>query len=145
MNRIVVAIDGSEDASRALEYAGRLEEDRGADLVVVNVVGGYGLPDDIFASFTRSRHEWLEEALRSRSADILDKARNRARQLGVKNVHLDSRSGDIAQAILDVAAEKQADTVVAGKRGTSRVSGLLIGSVSQKLVSLAKVPVTIVP
>jgi len=35
--------------------------------------------------------------------------------------------------------------IVVGKRGAGQVAGLLIGSVSQKLVSLSPLPVTIVP
>lgn len=145
MNRVLVAIDGSQDAEHALDYAAKLAETRQADLVIVNVIGGYGMPEDIFASFTRPNQEWLQEALKTKSANILDKARNRARELGVRNVHLDSRTGDVAQTILDIAAEKHVDTIVAGKRGTSQVFGLLVGSVSQKLVSLANVPMIVVP
>jgi nucleotide-binding universal stress UspA family protein len=60
-------------------------------------------------------------------------------------IQLESRVGDVAPTIIDIAKEKQADAIVAGKRGTGRVAGLLLGSVSQKLVSLAPLPVTIVP
>jgi nucleotide-binding universal stress UspA family protein len=34
---------------------------------------------------------------------------------------------------------------VVGKRGTGRIIGLLVGSISQKLVSLAPIPVTVIP
>ena len=45
-----------------------------------------------------------------------------------------SRSGEVAQTIIDIAQEKQVDAVVVGKRGAGRVPGALLGSVSQKLV-----------
>ncbi len=42
-------------------------------------------------------------------------------------------------------AQQEWEAIVAGKRGTVRLSGLLLGSISQKLVSVAAYPVTVVP
>jgi nucleotide-binding universal stress UspA family protein len=145
MTRILVATDGSEGADRALDYAAHRAKADGAELLIVNVIGGYGLPDKVTRAFSRAQHAWLDELLQSLSAQMLTKARDRARSAGVGAVLLESRSGDPAQTIIDVAREKAADVIVVGKRGTGRVSGLLLGSVSQKLVSLAPCPVTVVP
>jgi nucleotide-binding universal stress UspA family protein len=46
MNRILVATDGSEGADRAVDYASLRAKDDSAELLIVNVIGGYGLPDD---------------------------------------------------------------------------------------------------
>ena len=51
----------------------------------------------------------------------------------------------MARTIIDIAQEKGVDAIIVGKRGAGRVAGLLLGSVSQKLVSLSPVPVTVVP
>ncbi len=144
MNRILVATDGSEGANRAIDYAVQLAKSREAELIIVNIAGG-GLPDDILRSFTRSQHAWFEEIVSSASAEALGKARERARAAGAGVIHLESRTGDAAQAIIDIARDKGADTIVVGKRGNGRIAGLLIGSVSQKLVSLAPLPVVVVP
>ena len=45
MKRILVATDGSEGAGRAVEYASRRAKDDGAELWIVNVMGGHGLPE----------------------------------------------------------------------------------------------------
>jgi nucleotide-binding universal stress UspA family protein len=45
MRRIMVATDGSEAAGRAVDYAAGLAKREKADLLVANVIGGYGLPD----------------------------------------------------------------------------------------------------
>ena len=96
-------------------------------------------------TFTQAQHAWLDEMLQSLSAEMLTKARDRAQGAGVAVILLDSRSGDVAQSIINIAKEKTADVIVVGKRGAGHVAGVLIGSVSQKLVSLAPLPVVVVP
>ncbi len=145
MKRILVAADGSEGANRAVDYAARRAKDDGAELLIVNVIGGYGLPDKVFLAFTNDQHIWLKELLESQSAQILTAARDRARKAGVGTILLESRTGEAAQTIIEIAQEKQADAIVVGKRGTGRVSGMLLGSVSQKLVILSPMPLTVVP
>lgn len=143
--RILVATDGSEGGDRAVDYAAQRAKTDGAELLIVNVVGGYGLPDKVFRAFTESQQQWLMELLESLSAEILTKARERALAAGAPAVLIESRSGHVSPTIIEIAHEKSAAGIVVGKRGTGRVAGLLLGSVSQKLVSLAPVPVTVVP
>ncbi len=145
MQRILVATDGSEAADRAVDYAAKLAKRLDSSLLIVNVIGGYGLPDSLFSRFTDAQQTWFRELLESLSAQILTKARDRARVLGDASIQLESRSGDVAQTVVDIAKEKDADLVVVGKRGLGRSHELLLGSVSQKLVRLAPLPVTVVP
>jgi nucleotide-binding universal stress UspA family protein len=142
MKRILVATDGSDGADRAVDYAAQWAKSNGADLLIVSVVGGHDLPETMF---TQPQQIWFKDLLASQSAEVLTAARDRARNAGVTMIQLESRVGEVAPTIIDIAKEKQADAIVAGKRGTGRVAGLLLGSVSQKLVSLAPLPVTIVP
>ncbi len=145
MKRILVATDDSEGADRAVDYAARRAKADGAELLIVNVIGGYGLPDKVFRAFTRAEQTWLTELLESLSAETLTKARDRARSAGATIIELESRDGDVAPTIIAIAQEKAADAIIVGKRGAGRVTGLLLGSVSQKLVSLSPLPVTVVP
>jgi nucleotide-binding universal stress UspA family protein len=145
MARILVATDGSEGADRAVDYAAQRAKADGAELLIVNVIGGYGLPDKVIRAFTQAQQAWLEELLQSQSTQMLTNARERAQQAGAGTILLEQRSGEVAQTIIDVAREKAADIIIVGKRGAGRVAGLLLGSVSQKLVSLAPCPVTVVP
>ena len=145
MNRILVATDGSEGADRAVDYAARRAKADGAELLIVNVMGGYGLPDKVFLAFTNDQNVLLNELLASQSAATLTTARDRAREAGVSTIVLESRTGEVAQSIIDIAHEKKADAIVVGKRGAGRVAGVLLGSVSQKLVSLSPLPLTVVP
>lgn len=145
MTCILVATDGSEAANRAVEYAAHRAGTDGAELLIVNIMGGYGLPDSVVQAFTQAQQAWWDELLTSLSAKTLTKARERALQSGARTVFLESRSGEVSHALLELAEQKHVDAIVIGKRGAGRVAGLLLGSVSQKIVSLASVPVTVVP
>jgi nucleotide-binding universal stress UspA family protein len=145
MRPILVATDGSDGAERAVDYAANLARVFKADLMIVNVKGGYDLPEEIFRRFTSEQSAWWDEALTALSAGVLERARDRARALGITAIRLASRSGDVAQAIIEFADETDAGAIVVGKRGEGRVAGILLGSVSQKLVSLATRVVIAVP
>ncbi|HTT40109.1 MAG TPA: universal stress protein [Burkholderiales bacterium] len=145
MKHILVATDGSTSADRAVDYAAQLAKDSGANLTVVNVIGGYGLPGELFRRFTAAQQVWLDELLETLSADTLRHAQDRVRSVGVGSMRLESRRGDVAETILEIAGETDADAIVVGKRGSGRISGALLGSVSQKLVSLASRVVIVVP
>jgi nucleotide-binding universal stress UspA family protein len=143
MTRILVATDGSEGADRAIDYAARWAKNTGADLLIVNVIGS--LPEKLLRNFTHAQHAWLDELFEALSAETLTQARNRARSAGAGTIGLESRTGETAPTIIDIAREKGADAIVVGRRGIGQVAGLLLGSVSQKLVSLAPIPVIVIP
>jgi nucleotide-binding universal stress UspA family protein len=144
MKRILVATDGSDDAERAVDFAAHLAKTYSAELLIVSVID-VGLPGNFFSRIVDAEQAGLKELFSSEAANRLKKARHRAQYVGPIHVKLESRTGDVAQTILEIARESHADLIVVGKRGNGRLAGLLLGSVSQKLASLAPVPVTIVP
>ncbi|MGB7102366.1 MAG: universal stress protein, partial [Xanthobacteraceae bacterium] len=95
MNRILVAVDGSEGSDRAIDYAARRAKDDSAELLIVNIIGGYGLPEKVFMAFTGDQHAWLKELLDSESTQTLMAARERARHDGAGTVLLESRTGGV--------------------------------------------------
>jgi nucleotide-binding universal stress UspA family protein len=143
MKRILVATDGSEGADRAIDYAARWAKSASADLLIVNVIGS--LPEKLLRNFTHAQHAWLDELFETLSAETLTQARERARSAGAGTIQLESRAGEPAPTIIDIAREKGADAIVVGRRGIGQVAGLLLGSISQKLVSLAPLPVIVIP
>jgi nucleotide-binding universal stress UspA family protein len=135
---IVCATDGSEHAGRALTVAKSLASEQGAKLTLVHVVQriasgrGKGLTwyaneEQVVAAVNKLAAELAEEGLNA-SAKILD-------DRGIQPAH------DIA----DAAKEAGADLIVIGTRGHSAISGLLLGSVTQRLLHLAACPVLAVP
>lgn len=145
MKCIMVATDGSESACRAVDYAALRAKESGTELLIVNIIGGYGLPGKLLEQFTGAQHVWLKEMLAALSSTTLAQARDRARRVGPAAIQLESREGDVAAALLEIAHERHVELLIVGKRGAGQAAGLLLGSVSQKLVSLAPVPITVVP
>ncbi len=142
MKRILAATDGSEGAGRAVAAAAELAKQCGASLLIVHV--GADLSDDEFGQLARSEGG-AGAALDLLSNRILLEAKERARNIGVTNVETQAAWGDAAAIIIETAARTGADAIVLGRRGRGRLAALLLGSVSQKVVSLAPCSVMIVP
>ncbi|HXX52565.1 MAG TPA: universal stress protein [Xanthobacteraceae bacterium] len=142
MQRIIVATDGSAGANRAIDTAARIAKATGYELIILTIGGNIsGAELRQLASAEGDLSKTLEEA----TDQILDQARKRALRGGVSAVKTLSGWGDAAEAIIDAVQREKADILVVGRRGRSRLSGLLLGSVSQKLASLAPCKVMIVP
>jgi nucleotide-binding universal stress UspA family protein len=123
---ILVGTDGSERAGHAVELGAKLAMRLKARLKIVHVVTVDDPPLDA-------------------QNDYASIAQARAETLGATDVQSESLAGnDIAATIIDAARGDDVDLIVVGKRGLSRVTGLLLGSVSQKLVSTAPCAVTVV-
>ncbi|HYZ42483.1 MAG TPA: universal stress protein [Stellaceae bacterium] len=79
----------------------------------------------------------LDERLASLSAETLANAGDRARRVGIDAGQLESRTGEVAPRIIEIAREKQADAIVVGHRGAGRIAGLLLGSAASHRSSSA--------
>lgn len=147
-DRILAAVDGSENANRAAARAGRLAAATGGELILVTVEPRTGVPEQLRA-YARAEHldqgptRLWEEIAR----EILRQAREQAHAgsgLDAARITEDTLLGDPADAIADAARDRRVDVVVVGSRGHGRVAGLLIGSVSQKLAATVEADVLVV-
>lgn len=135
-NTIVVATDGSDGARRASALAGELAKRDGAKLVFAHVAEhniGKGGGD------LRVDEDQLKEGIRK----LADELSGEGVEVSVEV--RDEMLGGPAHAIADVAEQHGADLIVAGTRGHSPVAGLMLGSVTQRLLHIAKCPVLAVP
>jgi nucleotide-binding universal stress UspA family protein len=141
MMKMLIAVDGSEHARRAIEAAARLAKQmQSAEVVLLNVADAmvfYGElpPFDL---------EPVERAQRQHQEQLLAEAVAQARASGLQNVLSQSAVGLAAQEILRVADERGVDQIVMGTHGRGVVGSLLLGSVAQRVVHQAKVPVLLV-
>lgn len=171
---IVIATDGSKQATNAVGVGAALAAKFGAEVALVHV-----LPDYISASVAQglvalerlpksAREEIVQLADIERKSStfvesisppswisrptveaignlILDDAETLANSRGAAKVRRAVMSGDPATCILDAARNNRARFIVMGKRGLGRLAGLLTGSVSQKVSQLADCACVIVP
>ena len=140
--RVIVGVDGSETARKAVRWAAREAKLRGMKLELVSAweipiysyVYGYGFPaisEEMMKSLTESAEGHLAEAL--------DEARAEAREVQIETIAVE---GQPAKALVEVA--KGADLLVVGSRGLGGFRELLLGSVSQQCAHHATCPVVIV-
>ena len=134
---IVLAVDGSDYSLRALEYARSLAENYAAALWLVHV---FSHTSDLlgYQDFER-----LYARRKNAGQAILDKALNKLEDSGLE-VHTELVEGSDADAILTLAEKHEADLIVMGTRGFGAVKGLLVGSVSRKVIHLSSCPVMVV-
>ena len=143
MKVIIAATDGSEGAERAISVAADLAKAVDGRLLLVNVSQS-GLSQKQLR--TIGRLQITEgDALEGIGDRILAKADALARARGAVKVEAMSSAGDPAEALIKVAKDVHADALVVGRRGLGQLKGLLLGSVSQKLASLAPCMAIIVP
>jgi len=135
---ILVAVDGSPSAQRAVEIATDLaaKYDASIDFVHVGVV--HKIPEEI-AQLGKIEHIGAapRDILLFLWGRIVEDAQTHAREHGLKKVSGAVLEGDPASNIVDYAAKKRVDAIVMGCRGLGDVKGLLLGSVSHKVTSLA--------
>ena len=135
--KIVLAVDGSEYSHRAGEYAKSLAERYEADLFLIHV---FSHTSDLLGY---QDFEKLYSKRKSAGQAILDDAQKLLGSSIIK-VHKELIEGSEAEAILTVTKKNQADLIVMGTRGFGAVKGLLIGSVSRKVIHLSACPVMVV-
>jgi nucleotide-binding universal stress UspA family protein len=146
MKRILVAVDRSEPSMRALEMAADIAVKYGAELVLETVLQDLGPNDPGIEAYARIENiKDGESALKIESVrDSLSDICERAQAKGVRQVTVDVTVGDAAEEILANAKASEADLIVMGNRGHGRLAGLLLGSVTQKVIGLAPCAVLVV-
>ena len=138
-NKIVCATDGSEAADEAVGFAKQLAGGVGGELVVVHCVE-FTLPGKRGGRYpVLANADELQEKIERQVDDF-------SRDGVHATLHLARASaGGAAQVLADAARDQAAEVLVVGTRGHSPLAGLLIGSVTQRLLHIAPCPVLVVP
>jgi nucleotide-binding universal stress UspA family protein len=133
LQKILVAVDGSEYSKKALEFACELAEKFDGTLHIVHVPQGFAADRVMVLGgasiMIHAGHEQIEKAGRT----LIDTASEIAERRLPGKVTTELRGGDPAAEIAASAKESESDCVVIGSRGLGDFGGLLLGSVSHKV------------
>jgi nucleotide-binding universal stress UspA family protein len=133
--RILVGIDGSEYALRAAAYAADLAQSMDASITLLNVV----TPAESPAFTGRSTRdlkarEFADERLAKAGQVVKD-----------KGIEFDAIV-DFGNPVLTILKHAEGyDMIIVGHKGLTAFQELLMGSTSERVAHLSKIPVLIVP
>ena len=137
INRILVPIDGSEHAEKALTLALEMAEKHEACIEILTVVPGLVNDPEWMKVYTKKMKENGEVML----SEALRKAKESKPEIKIlKRLE----EGVTVPKILEIAKEENHDIIIIGSRGLGFVKGFILGSVSSKVVNQAEIPVLIV-
>jgi nucleotide-binding universal stress UspA family protein len=134
LDRILVAVDGSENSVAAVTWAADLASSTGAEVIAVHALGLLERIDSELQPSEPHRDE-IQQRFETEWCAPLDGLRSR-RLL---------RDGSAVPVLLGVADEEDADLIVLGSRGLGGYPELLLGSTSTQVAQHSHRPVTIVP
>jgi nucleotide-binding universal stress UspA family protein len=146
---ILAAVDGSEGALNAVGYAARMLPPGTAAIVLFHVMPPAPplYRDSLDAALQQSHAVWCRKHERL-AAEALDRARAQARAAGFldDDIRLKSQAAivGVARDILAEAYRGNYDAVLMGRRGLGAMQDLFIGSVSNKVLQHAGVPLWLV-
>jgi nucleotide-binding universal stress UspA family protein len=141
MTKVLVAVDGSENAVRAVDFVLQLAQNsrEPLEVQVLNVH-----PPVTFGDIKKHvGQEALNAYYHDEGAVALATVRQQLDKSSVvHNYHIGV--GQVAETIVNYAHEHGCTHIVMGTRGLGAISGIVLGSVATKVINLADVPVTLV-
>lgn len=143
MKNILVAVDGSENAERALMKAKEIGKAFNSEITILHVVEivtrtAY----DYMNEEALERKNQLEKDIKENSKKLLETYMDEFKDYN-NLVCTSMKSGQPGDIILEVAEDGHSLLVI-GSRGLGAVSRLVLGSVSHKVVNHSKIPVLVV-
>jgi len=133
---IIWATDGSSGAEQALPFVKGLAQAHGARLIVVHV---NEMAVSRAAGPVIFNEDEVQAALRKLVEDLKQEGLDATLQLA------DVMGGGAAAVIAEIADKEGADLIVAGTRGYGPLAGLLVGSVTHRLLHIVHCPLLVVP
>ena len=140
--KILVAIDGSKFSMHAVKFAAKLVESLLPDSNVITLISVH---DDVGLRHAKAfvGNDVVADYLRELSDKDLEPARKILDEAGVKH-DMVVKTGQVAQEIIDCAKSGTFDLIVLGSKGRGAIADLLIGSVAQRVLTMAQTPVLLV-
>ena len=141
--RILVPVDGSETATKAMVTALQMARDSGGQIHLVHVVEGMTpLAADPYGAYSGE----VIEIMRQSGSKILEDALLVAKAAGVPaDTELFDNFGErLAEVVADAATRFKADLIVVGTHGRRGLGRMMLGSGAEQIIRLAPVPVLVI-
>lgn len=143
-HHILVPIDGSPHARRALDCAADLASRYEAKVSLLHVITDVArsrIPEDLRNYGDLEKIELNErDMLLQVATALMESAKARLLENGLKDATLSIETGNPAATIVQYCQQHDIDLIVMGRRGLGDLGGLLIGSVSHRVGHLADCP-----
>jgi len=150
--RLLVAIDGSEQSYKALDYAVAIAEKFGSELVLLTVIPttittffpiiSPFSPDASFSPKAYTKHQKrMKKLYHNTLKDAEEMASSKHPTLNIRTI---LREGRPSATIVDVAEQEGCDMIVMGSRGIGGIKGWVLGSTSHRVAASCKKPVMII-
>jgi nucleotide-binding universal stress UspA family protein len=136
---ILIPTDGSGPAERGVAHGLALAKYLGAKATVIFVVEPFSELTGRFLEAVATYAELRKE----QAASVLDRAAKAAKEAGVSCEAIQVENAQPHQAIIAAAEDKGCDLIVMSSHGRSGLSMLLIGNVTNKVLTQAKTPVLV--
>jgi nucleotide-binding universal stress UspA family protein len=142
---ILIATDGSALAEKAVSHGLSLAKSVGAKVTVIVVEEPFNW---FSVSETKSRQITEEvakhaEQIKKHATSVLNRAATAAKQAGVSCDTIQVEDVQPYQAIIAAAKDKGCDLIVMASHGRNGLSGILLGSVTSKVLTHTKTPVLV--
>ena len=139
---ILLPVDGSSSARLATEKAAGLAKAFGSRVTAIYVIDPYPFTG-VGSDFAYGQSQYISAAT-SEANTALHAAQEALSKAGVNVATAVVEGHVIAKGILQTAAKSGADLIVMGSHGRRGLEKLILGSVTQRVVSQAHVPVLVV-
>lgn len=143
--KILIPTDGSPLSAQAANAGVSFARSVNAEIVALHVTQPFAatIGFDGMAAAYAITDDAYEKASSEQAARYIDSVVNRAETAGVASTSLSVSNFNVADGIVQAAAETGADLIFIGSHGRSGLSRLLLGSVTAKVLSLAQVAVLV--
>ena len=142
---ILIATDGSSLAEKAVSHGLSLAKSVGAKvtaLIVAAPFNVYDVPESRIRQMSEAFAQHAEQ-VRRHAAAVLDRVAQAARTTGVPCETVQVEHDQPYQAIITAAKERGCDVIVMASHGRGGISAVLLGSVTNKVLTHTSIPVIV--
>lgn len=143
--KILIPTDGSKLSAQAANKGVCFAREVGAEIVAIYVTQPFAATvgfDGMAAAYAITDEDY-EKSARDQAQKYIKAVLDRAETAGVKATGKSVSNFNVADGLVQAAEEEKCDLIFIGSHGRSGLSRLLLGSVTQKVLSLAKTAVLV--